>query len=150
MLQKGASIDEKNRNGNTALLIATIRRRLNILTKLIDKGANINIRNNENDNALSKALEINDDEIIKELSKHDTEMPTEGKDGANALQRAAEKGQSNYFEALVKRGAKYKYHPESITMYLSLLQKEFSFFKDKGEFGQQKDMFHLKEELLSV
>jgi ankyrin repeat protein len=65
LIDAGAKVDERNINGNTALLIATKNNNLEISKLLIDKGAKVDEKNKFDDTPLLWATRNNNTEIIE-------------------------------------------------------------------------------------
>jgi ankyrin repeat protein len=70
LIGEGADIDAQNEEGNTALHIACIWHRKEIVKLLLEKGADIEIKNYNGHTALSTACFLRYKEIITLLEKH--------------------------------------------------------------------------------
>ena len=56
LIVKGADINAKNNNGETALMLAALNKRLEIVRLLIKKGADVNAESNKGHTALKYAF----------------------------------------------------------------------------------------------
>ncbi len=106
-LARGASVDESDSNGTTALMWAVVNDHTNIVNFLLERGANVNLREQEGVTALMWAAENGRFDAAKALLAHGgvgliDEVP---KDGKTALMRAAEHGWTTVLQALIEAGA---------------------------------------------
>ena len=71
-------LNEKDKDGNTALILASSNGNVEVVKYLIDSGANVNIKNNECKTALDLAEENGYEEIAEILknagAKHSNEI----------------------------------------------------------------------------
>ena len=83
LLSRGADIHHKNREGKTALIIASARGHLDLVKLLVDKGADITVRDRSNRDALSWAAQSGHGEIadllVKKGAKPQTVKPAPAK-----------------------------------------------------------------------
>jgi ankyrin repeat protein len=70
LIEKGANVDLKGRDGMNALMIASHRGYLDIVKLLIYKKSDVNLKNNAGYTSLMFALENNNQEMIYELLKN--------------------------------------------------------------------------------
>ncbi len=83
LIEKGANLDLKNNDGNTALMFVASNgnfdrgiNAINIVKALIEKGANLDLKNNNGETADMVAIKYSNTEIVKTLtnaSKKDLE-----------------------------------------------------------------------------
>ena len=69
LLAKGADINVKNSNGETALMAASSRGNADVVKLLLDKGADINVKNSKGKTALAIAKDKGKTEIVAMLEK---------------------------------------------------------------------------------
>lgn len=69
LVSKGASLEIKDNNGHTPLLIATLNNNRELIEMLLEKGADIAAVNKEGDSPLSIAKKNNYEDILKVLKK---------------------------------------------------------------------------------
>ena len=67
LLEKGAKIDLVNQNDNTALILAILCSRADLVTLLLKKGADVKLKNNKAENALDVAVRIGEESVLKAL-----------------------------------------------------------------------------------
>ena len=88
LLDSGADVDSKNREGNTALMESwwdpAIR------TQLLDIGASVNIKFRDGETLLMKAIAKEDKEFIEELLSREVDATAKDKGGKTAMDHAKE------------------------------------------------------------
>ena len=124
LIERGADVNAKSKDGNTALITATSYGRIENVKLLIDKGADINAKSKNGGTALIWAAKMGRTEIIKLLlekgadvsAKMNEYMGEEGvfqtlapkakdKEEKTALDYAKEKGNEEIVKLLKKAGA---------------------------------------------
>lgn len=102
----GISIDERQTDGTTALIIAASHGKADIVRALIDRGAYPNIADADGWTALMYAAQTDDVETTQALLNAPTIIIDKRKtDGATALIIAATHGNADVVKALINRGA---------------------------------------------
>jgi ankyrin repeat protein len=96
LVERGADVNLRNEDGNTALIIAAEYGRYDCVKYLIDHGANVNIRNFAGDSALIYAAKNGHYECLKKLFNQSTDVDISG-DLATSLLYAAK---YNYFSCV--------------------------------------------------
>ena len=104
LLDKGEALDAKQ-NGQTALHIAAMNGKVDILTILIARGANVNIQDDQGITPLMLAAKAGKLDAVQALVAQGAKIETQDKLGENALHIAAASGKKDVVEALVDRGA---------------------------------------------
>jgi uncharacterized protein len=97
LLDNGADVNKKIKQGQTALLYAvhpSSTNSIEILNMLLDKGAEINIIDNEEQTPLKKAIEFNRKDILDTLIARGANFHLKSKRGGTALMKAAAYGNS--------------------------------------------------------
>ncbi len=64
LLDRGAKIEAKDDNGNTALMLAAYNGKVDAIKILLDRGADIDAMNNVGETALARALSANQEEAV--------------------------------------------------------------------------------------
>lgn len=104
LLDKGEPLDAKQ-NGQTALHMAAMNGKVDILTILIARGANVNIQDDEGVSPLMVAAKAGQLEAVQALIAQGAKIELQDKLGENALHIAAGHGKKDVVEALLDRGA---------------------------------------------
>ncbi|EAX98933.1 hypothetical protein TVAG_242980 [Trichomonas vaginalis G3] len=104
-LSKGANINEKDKNGETALHIAVRHNSKEAAELLISHGANINEKDEYGETALHIAARHNSKEIAKLLISHGANINEKDKYGKIALHIAAMFNSKEAAELLISHGA---------------------------------------------
>ena len=112
LLDKGADINTRNENGDTALMMAVNRTRdVKLVNLLLDKGADVNAKNNKNDKyklnqtALIYAAIYEETEIVKALLERGADVNAKNNYGYSPLIMAAAHERSGNVKALLAKGA---------------------------------------------
>jgi ankyrin repeat protein len=95
LLSEGASVDSKYQDGTTALMLAALNDRTEIVRLLLDKGANVSTRNIRGETSLSDAAEGAKAGTLKLLLDHGANPNIPYDDGRTILVTAAERGNSD-------------------------------------------------------
>ncbi|EAY14725.1 ankyrin repeat protein, putative [Trichomonas vaginalis G3] len=104
-LSHGANINEKDKNGKTALHIAAWRDNKETAEVLISHGANINGKDKDGKTALHIAARNNYTETAEVLILHGANINEKDKDGKTALHIAARNNYTETAEVLISHGA---------------------------------------------
>jgi hypothetical protein len=98
-------INSKDKDGQTALMIATMYNYVDTLKKLLKNGADINAKNNVGMSALMIATKENDYNIVYLLLKNGADINAKDNDGKTAIMFATEKRYIPILKLLLKNGA---------------------------------------------
>jgi ankyrin repeat protein len=104
LLNKGESLDAKQ-NGQTALHIAAMNGKVDILTVLIARGAKVDVQDDQGITPLMLAAKDGRVEAIQALIAQGAKITVQDKLGENALHIAAAHGKKDAVAALLDRGA---------------------------------------------
>ncbi len=105
-LNKGANINyQDKKNGNTALMYASLKGYEDMVKFLLDKGANVNIQNNVGDTALSFAVLKGYEDIVKLLLDSGVNVNIQNNDGDTVLLFAVDNGQLPIVKILLEYSA---------------------------------------------
>jgi len=105
LLDKGAEIDARDEDGETALGVAADDGNVRIARLLVSRGANINVKNSCGDTPLTEASEEGNLDVVKLLISSGANINSLDEHGYTPLHRAAEKGRKEIVEFLVSKGA---------------------------------------------
>jgi ankyrin repeat protein len=104
VLSRGANIEAKDRNGRTALLIATHGNKINAARALIETGADVNAKDAINDSPYLYAGARGHLEILKMTLAHGADLKSTNRFGGTALIPAAERGHVETVRTLIEAG----------------------------------------------
>lgn len=104
LLDKGEALDAKQ-NGQTALHIAAMNGKVDILTVLIARGAAVNVQDDNGITPLMLAARDGRVEAVQALIAQGAKITVQDKLGENALHIAAAHGKKDVVAALMDRGA---------------------------------------------
>ncbi|XP_075717246.1 kinase D-interacting substrate of 220 kDa isoform X2 [Rhinoderma darwinii] len=105
LLEKCKDVDERNENGQTALMLAAEQGNLEIVQELIQKRANCNLEDVDNWTALISASKEGHVEIIRELLDCSANLEHRDMGGWTALMWASYRGCTEVVELLLSKGA---------------------------------------------
>jgi uncharacterized protein len=110
LIDKGIDINQRDNNGNTALMKAAWRCSVDNVRILLDKGADVNIKNNVGETALMSAIAASCEDqkyidLVRALLDKGADINARTKEGKTALMMAAEDGKIGIVKALLERGA---------------------------------------------
>ncbi|XP_063298260.1 kinase D-interacting substrate of 220 kDa isoform X2 [Pelobates fuscus] len=105
LLEKCKDVDERNENGQTALMLAAEQGNLEIVQELLRKRANCNLEDVDNWTALISAAKEGHLEIVKELLNYNANLEHRDMGGWTALMWASYKGITEVVEVLLEKGA---------------------------------------------
>jgi len=104
LLREGVSVDSKYQDGTTALMLAALNDRTEIVRLLLDKGANVSTRNIRGETPLSDAAEGAKAGTLKLLLDHGANPHIPHDDGRTILVTAAERGNSDAVGLFLAKG----------------------------------------------
>jgi ankyrin repeat protein len=104
LLDQGQALEAKQ-NGQTALHIAAMNGKVDILTVLIARGASVNVQDENGITPLMLAARDGRLEAVQALIAQGAKIPVQDKLGENALHIAAAHGKTDVVSALLDRGA---------------------------------------------
>jgi ankyrin repeat protein len=104
LLASGINIEAKDRNGRTALLIATHGNKINAASALIEAGADVNAKDAINDSPYLYAGARGHLEILKMTLAHGADLKSTNRYGGTALIPAAERGHVETVRTLIEAG----------------------------------------------
>jgi Ankyrin repeats (3 copies)/Ankyrin repeat len=105
LLDEGADINVKNKNGWTALMEAAYNDHDKVVQLLVDKGADMNVEDKDGVSALSWATHNGHDKVVQVLVDKGADMNIRSKDGDTALMYAAYMDLDEVVQVLVDKGA---------------------------------------------
>ncbi len=105
LLDRGAAIDAKDREGKTALAKAAEADKLPLIKLLLDRGANVNARAVDGSTPLFYAAEQDRGAVVALLLERGADPNLPGRKGVRPLAAAAFNGSTESVEALIKFGA---------------------------------------------
>ncbi|KAM8953721.1 kinase D-interacting substrate of 220 kDa isoform 1-T1 [Pelodytes ibericus] len=105
VLEKCKDVDERNENGQTALMLAAEQGNLEIVQELLRKKANCNLEDVDNWTALISAAKEGHLEIVRELLDCNANLEHRDMGGWTALMWAAYKGCTDVVDVLLQKGA---------------------------------------------
>ncbi|KAL6868614.1 Pfs, NACHT and ankyrin domain protein [Trichoderma novae-zelandiae] len=105
LLKMGASIDARDRNGNTALLLALFHGHEAIAKLLIEAGADIHARDNDGQTALLIAVRFDHEESARVLVKRGSDVDVKDYYGNTALKMARLNENGSMIQLLMEAGA---------------------------------------------
>jgi ankyrin repeat protein len=105
LLDRGAAIDAKDREGKTALAKAAEADKLPLIKLLLERGANVNARAVDGSTPLFYAAERDRGAVVALLLERGADPNLPGRKGVRALAAAAFNGSTEGAEALLKFGA---------------------------------------------
>jgi uncharacterized protein len=114
LLREGASADSKYQDGTTALMLAALNDRTEIVRLLRDKGANVSARNARGETPLSDAAQISKADTLQLLLDHGAAPDIRYNDGGTILATAAERGNSAAVELFLAKGFRLEEKNEAL------------------------------------
>jgi ankyrin repeat protein len=110
MLDAGAAVEARDKEGNTALILAASRNRTEVVRLLLERGADVNAANEEGHTALTLAAFKGHDDAAALLLEHGADVNARAArarytPGATALIYAAYSGESDLVTRLLEGGA---------------------------------------------
>ncbi len=104
-LEKGADVNAKDENGNTALMGACKYGRTGVVQLLVKNGADVNIADEDGKTALMKACEQCHTDVARLLVRKGADVNVKDKYGDTALIKACKYGRTDVVRLLVRNGA---------------------------------------------
>jgi ankyrin repeat protein len=105
LLERGAAIEARDREGKTALAQAAKAGKVRLVTLLLGKGAEINARSVNGSTPLFLAAEADRPPVVQTLLERGADPNIPGRSGLTALAAAAYNGSEGTVETLLKYGA---------------------------------------------
>jgi ankyrin repeat protein len=105
LLDKGANIESKDKNGYTALILAAVFNNTEVVKLLLARGANIEAKNNDGNTALIWAAFKDKLEVVKLLLANGANINAKNNDGDTALTMATIKSATDVVNLLQEKGA---------------------------------------------
>jgi len=107
LIDNGADINQKDKDGNTLLLQKITSRNFNYMDIkfLLDNGADINIKNNDKQTVLHFIYKLNDLNLINDLMREKSEINIKDKDGNTPLIYASKYNNYKVVKLLIDNGA---------------------------------------------
>ena len=106
LVGKGSNVDEKDEDGDTALMIASKNGHVEVVKALIENGAKVDEKNNNDDTPLMWASGDGTVEVVKALLDAGAKVDEKDEDDVTALMCASGWGHVEVVEALLDAGAK--------------------------------------------
>ena len=103
--QRINDVDEKDNNGQTALMYAALKNNNSYVVTLIKAGADVNAKDNNGGTALIAASFLYSTSVADILIKAGADVNAKNNEGFTALMAVASKGSSNTADLLIKAGA---------------------------------------------
>jgi ankyrin repeat protein len=107
LLEKGANVEAKDKDGYNPLHIAVTKQNQKIVEALLEKGANVEVKDNYDQTPLHIAILKENKNIVEALLKHDADVEAQNKFGLTPLHQALmyRNGNPVIVEALLEKGA---------------------------------------------
>jgi len=105
LLEAGADVNAKNKNGETSLHLAAKNGHANLIGTLLDAGANIDEHNTSNNTALDLAIEHGHAEMLGALQEVKSDANVENQDVHTTLYQTAQHGHAGVVRGLLEAGA---------------------------------------------
>ena len=105
LIDRGAAVDAKDREGKTALAVAAEANKLGMIALLLELGANVNARAIDGSTPLFTAAEQDRGPAIALLLDHGADPNLPGRKGLGPLAASAYNGSPDSVERLLKHGA---------------------------------------------
>ena len=105
LLKKGADLEAKDGDGDTALVGAATRGQLDVVKCLVELGADLEAKDGDGRTALMMAASWGELDVVKFLVEHGADVNAKGEGGRTALMYVASNGCWEVVEYLVVNGA---------------------------------------------
>ncbi|KAL1891636.1 putative ankyrin-repeat protein [Sporothrix stenoceras] len=107
LLNRGASVDEKNNNGQTVLHFVASKSNLDLAKKLLEVSppASARVRDKRGQYAIHRAAAVGSSPIVTLLLKHRSPLNATDNEGQTALHHAVAEGHGDTAIVLLKAGA---------------------------------------------
>jgi thioredoxin-like negative regulator of GroEL len=144
LLDKGADVNARDKDGLTALMWAAAGGRTDIVKALLDKGADVNAKTSYGYTALMWAAAGGHTDIVKALLDKGADVNAKDSDGYTALMWAAARGHTDIVKALLDKGADVNAKDEDGTTALMSAARNghtdtVKALLDKGAYANMKD-----------
>ena len=105
LLKKGADLEAKDKDGQTALFRAAINGQLDVVKCLVEHGADLEAKDGDGQTALIKAAFGGKLDVVEYLAQNGADLEASDKYGQTALMKAASWGNLDVVKCLVEHGA---------------------------------------------
>ncbi|MBE6463512.1 MAG: ankyrin repeat domain-containing protein [Alphaproteobacteria bacterium] len=105
LIDKGADVNQKDEDGNTALMRASYWGYKEVVELLIQNGADVHSKSNNGNTALMRASYWGYKEVVELLIRNGADVNQKDEDGNTALMRASCGGRKEVVELLIQKGA---------------------------------------------
>lgn len=105
LLDHGAAIEAKEREGKTSLILAATNAQLDVVRELSDRGVDVNVQGKDGWTALFWAAANGHLEVVRELHDRGADVNIKDNDGDTALINAANNGHIDVVHELLNYGA---------------------------------------------
>jgi len=105
IIEKGADVNQKDKDGNTALIYASKNEYIDIVNALLEKGADVNQKDKDGNTALIYASSYGYIDIVNALLEKGVDVNQKNKDGSTALIYASISAYIDIVNALLEKGA---------------------------------------------
>ena len=105
LIQQGADVNIKNKDGNTALIIASEKGSLDLVNILLEGGADVQQKDGRGWTALMWASSCRNKEIVEMLISKGADINAKSQEGNTALMFASKRGENEIAKMLLEGGA---------------------------------------------
>ena len=105
LLDKGADVNTKNKDGVTVLMMASVEGQVDVVKLLLDKGADVNAKNKDGVTALVVAIARGNVDAMRLILDKGADVNAKNKDGATPLVVAIVQGNVDAVRLLLEKGA---------------------------------------------
>ena len=105
LIQQGADVNIKNKDGNTALIIASEKGSLDLVNMLLENGADVQQKDGRGWTALMWASSCRNKEIVEMLISKGADINAKSQEGNTALMFASKRGENEIAKMLLEGGA---------------------------------------------
>ncbi|XP_037037865.1 putative ankyrin repeat protein RF_0381 [Bradysia coprophila] len=138
LLEKGANINARDEDGDTALMNASNNGRYETVKFLIENGADVNATDTNGKTPLMFASAFDNSRIIKLLVDNGANINATDNSGWSALIYAAFDGRERSVRALLRKGADADYALKYATEHMHSVSDYYERRSTSGEGGYQK------------
>ena len=124
LIQQGADVNIKNKDGNTALIIASEKGSLDLVNILLEGGADVQQKDGRGWTALMWASSCRNKEIVEMLISKGADINAKSQEGNTALMWASLQGHKEIVKMLLKKGADVNIENERGETALTIAKRE--------------------------
>jgi len=124
LIEKGADVGDKNKNGKTPLHVAAYWGKVNVASTLIEKGADVNAEDAKGNTPLHETILLGSVDVAKLLINNKANVNAENKKGRTPLHVAAVWGKVNMARTLIEKEADLYAEDTEGNTPLNLAKKE--------------------------